>query len=245
MDQKTKPCKGTGKAIGSGCGVKVVQIARVYGLGKECGCYVKWLLTTTEGKAKLERHTLKSKGSAQKQQSCDWNKRRTKMNIELMSADGYRAKYIQPLINHIARLIDKDQPCIASQFTTGKMSGGHYHSVGSNLTLALNLHNVHLQSYQSNGPQGGQHIKYRHGLIDVYGQDYANFVDLTLNQCPPIKLTKPEMVELKSPLEQIRNELKKLNRVYDASERIVLRDNLNEVINVYPPKYSLFLLKKS
>ena len=116
----------------------------------------------------------------------EWSKEKKKKTIELLSKDGYREKYIQPLINEIARIIDKDQPCIASGVTSGKMAGGHYHSVGHNRTLALNLHNVHQQAFHSNGPQGGQHIKYRHGLIRVYGERYTEFIDMYLCQCPAL-----------------------------------------------------------
>jgi len=165
---------------------------------------------------------------------------KSKHKVDEMSVDKYRSTYIQPLINLLARIIDKGQPCIASKVTKGKMAGGHYHAVGHNRTLALNLHNVHIQSYHSNGPQGGQHIKYRHGLIDVYGDQYTNFVDMYIMQCPPLHLTKEDLVNVKPILQKMVNHYKKLDKEYTPLERIELRNKLNIELRIYPEEFAKY-----
>lgn len=167
------------------------------------------------------------------------SREKSKATIELMSADEYRAKNVQPIINEIVRLIDKEQTCIATG-NKGKMSAGHYHSTGSNRTLTLNLHNIHRQSYSSNSCKAGDHINYRHGLIKEYGENYADFVDMHLLQCRPIHLSKADLMEIKANAQQIRNDLKKINKIYSAQERIDKRNEINALLNVYSAEFGVF-----
>lgn len=236
---KEKKCKGTGKAAGHGCNEMALE--RKYGLCMPC--YKDWLLNTNEGNQVLKKQTIQSTGKYVKQKKREWNVKKAKKNVELMSADKYRATYIQPLINEIARLIDYGQPCIATGNEQGKMSGGHRHSVGANRTLALNLHNIHIQSFHSNSCQGGDHLRYRLGLIQTYGVEYADFIDHKLNQCEPIKLTKEQLIELKPFLMTVRNDLKKNGIKRNAEHRIRLRNAINEQIGIYPREYSIYKLK--
>lgn len=181
----------------------------------------------------------KKKNQANAIKEAEQNKRQ--YNIDSMSTDKFRAKYIQPIINHIARLIDKDQPCIANpERTTGKMNGGHRHSVGTNRTLALNLHNVHIQSFESNHHRGGDHLKYRLGLKRVYGVEYADYVDEKLMQCPSLHINKQDLISLKPNLEAIRKRLISLNMTYTPKQRIRLRNELNKEIALYPLEFSVF-----
>ncbi len=170
----------------------------------------------------------------------EWNTEKKTRELTLMSKDKYRVTYIQPLVNHLARIIDNEQPCICTDTTEGKMNGGHRHSVGSNVTLALNLHNIHQQSYQSNHHQSGDHLKYRAGLKRVYSSGYADYIDETLMQCPALHLTKGDLIELKPRLQKIVNHYKKLNKVYNPVQRIKLRNKLNEELGIYPKEYAVF-----
>jgi len=156
--------------------------------------------------------------------------------IELLSADGYRQKYIQPIINEIARLIDYGCPCIATGSMNGKMSGGHFWSVGSNRTTCLNLHNIHIQSFHSNSALGGDNIRYREGIIKVYGIDYMNKIE-SLKLLKPLKLTKDDFIEIKRIASEIRNELRQ-HRKYclelsTPEERIKMREEINNKIGIY------------
>ena len=240
-----KKCRGMGKALGHGCGklVKVEMFGkanRKFGLGLSCKCYTKWLTTSDEGKALIERTSLKSQGSHEKKVEGNWNQEKKVREVDLMSKDKYRATYIQPLMNHIARIIDNQQPCIATGNHEGKMAGGHRHSVGGNGNISLNLHNIHIQSFHSNDKKGGDHVRYRSGIIKIYGRSYANFIDEELMQCPQKLWDKQDLIELKPRLQKMVNYYKKINKVYNALERLKLRNRLNEEIGLYPEEYSFF-----
>lgn len=267
IKHKKKPCKPIGKAAASdyGCGKEAYK--RTYGLCDTC--YQQWLYNTPEGKDKQrqalpkcgecgERFAPYNNNSLQKfcmqtpecikaqlnhnhnqeLKKADADKR--KHDVDSLTVDGYRKKYIQPLINHIARLIDHNQPCIASKVTKGKFAGGHYHAVGHNRTLAYNLHNIHIQAFHSNGPQGGQHIQYRHGLIEVYSREYSEYIDETLMQCPTLHLTKQDLIDVKPRLQAIRTRLTKLGHTYTPDERIRLRNALNDEIGIYKGRFAVF-----
>ena len=198
---------------------------------------IKYCLSTDECRSAATKEGIEKQQAKQKK---DWAKEKKIRSIKIMSSSEYRSKYILPLVQHLARIIDNEQPCIATGSIVGKMSGGHCHSVGSNPTLAINLHNIHIQSFASNGPKGGDHTKYRHGLIEIYGQEYADFVDMELLQCPPLHLSKDDLVGVKAILSVIVREYKKLNKVYSSKERIELRNKLNVELGIYSEQFSTF-----
>ena len=154
------------------------------------------------------------------------------MKVENMSSDKYRADVIQPIINEIARLIDYGQPCIASGRYTGKMAGGHFVSIGSNRSCSLNLHNIHIQSFESNSFKSGDESKYRLGLIQTYGQSYFDFID-SLRHLKGIDIGKDKLIELKPLVSEIRNDLKRNPIKRTPSERIELREDINIKIGIY------------
>ncbi len=266
MKAKQKPCKAIGKALApdvEGCGKMTYK--RTYGLCDTC--YKQWLYETPEGKEKQKQNLPKCKECGDRYQPFFNNTQqkhcmkkdacitaalelhtenkikqakrdKQKFHIDSMSKDQYRAKKIQPLINQLVRIIDKGQPCIASKVTKGKFAGGHYHAVGHDRTISLNLHNIHIQAFHSNGPQGGQHVKYRHGLIEVYGSQYAEYVDMKLCQCPVMLWTKEDLVNMRPILQKMVNHYKKKDLVYSTKERIELRNKLNTELGIYPEEYA-------
>ena len=236
---KEKPCKGTGLAKGYGCG-KLTKY-RVYGIGKMCGCYSDWLLNSDNGKIKIAYAQSSAKSKVFKNQVKKQNQERQKTKIELMTADKYRSTYLQPIINEIARLIDFGQACIATG-DFGKMNGGHYISVGANRTTALNLHNIHIQSFASNHHKSGDPIKYRLGLIERYGNDYFEYVEF-IQQHKPLHITKKDMIEITKKATFIRNELKRNEEQKTAIERIELRNQINLKLGIYEEKFCEFINK--
>jgi len=159
--------------------------------------------------------------------------------IDLLSDDAFRAKKIQPVINEIARLIDFQQPCIATGRTYGKMAGGHFISVGANRASALNLHNIHLQCYESNGPSGGDPLLYRSGIIKTYGLEYCEFIE-SMREIAKLGLKRFELEQIHERAKMFRIKLKKDLKKLSNSERIEKRNEANEFINVYDKKYSQF-----
>lgn len=162
----------------------------------------------------------------------EWQKRKAKMKDDNMSSDGYRANVIQPIINEIARLIDYGQPCIATGRYTGKKAGGHFIAVGANRSISLNLHNIHIQSFESNSYKSGDESNYRLGIIRIYGQEYFNKID-DLRHLKGIDLSKTRLMELKPLISRIRNDLKRNPIKRTPEERIRLRDEINKEIGIY------------
>ena len=181
---------------------------------------------------------------------CSWKyiqaqalKKREKDNREwkktekqkLMTLADYKWLF-QVHINLIARLIDYKQGCIATDIKTGKMNGGHYIAVGSNESIRFNLHNIHIQSFESNHFKSGDTIKYQDGLKRVYGSDYFEFVE-SLRQTQPIKLTIETLKEKISIAKLIVKELKELGNTYTAKERLDLRNEYNSRLGIYFESY--------
>lgn len=221
-------CKGKGKAKGEGCGNEYNPTTSLNkGLCNKC--YADWLFTTKEGNKLIEKSTIKAKNEMQKIQKKETKEKK----IELMGVDKYRAGIVQPIINEIARLIDYSQPCIATGKITGKMNGGHYYSVGSNRTICLNLHNIHIQSFHSNHFKSGDDIKYREGLIATYGEEYYNNKVESLKKIEAIHLSKKDLIEIWKKAVIIRNELRNNLVVRTPEERIKLRDEINKRLGIY------------
>lgn len=226
-----KKCKGIGKAYGfAGCGIETIN--RTYGLCPSC--LADWFAETEAGSEQLAKLSLK----VYKKIKSTQKKQRQKDKIQIMSADEYRSKYVQPKVNEIVRMIDFGLTCIASG-NYGKMSAGHFYSVGSNRTLALNFHNIHRQSFQSNVWKGGDERNYLEGLKNEYGEKYAEFV-VGLKKIKPIKLTKAEMIELNTKLKELKKELKENGvgvEVQSVEERMWLRDYCNKFLNIYEKNF--------
>lgn len=237
MQQKAKKCKGINKANGyAGCGVE--SLNRKYGLCPSC--LYDWMTTNENGKIYYQKQFIpQTKKVSEKNR-----KKLTKQKkINLMSPDKYRAKYVQPLINKIARLIDFGHPCIATGNYEGKMAGGHYISVGSNRTICLNLHNIFIQSFQSNSWNGGDDKKYQEQLKQIFGQDYFDFVD-SLKGHRPIKLSKPELVEVKEKAQTIIRRLESYNYMRSAEDRILARNAVNRELGIYDLEYSIYTINE-
>ena len=241
MDVKKKPCKAMGKAKGfEGCGEP--QFNRKYGLGILCGCFSKWLLNTYAGKVALDKATITGKKKATKEQNKTDREETAKQKLELISPDKYRAKYVQPLINKIARLIDYGNPCTPTGNFEGKMAGGHFTSVGANRTICLNLHNIFIQSFHSNSWKGGDDKKYREALKRIFGADYLEFID-GLNSHRPLQLRKPDLVEIKEKALVIIKVLEADKEFLSPEERIEKRNHINLELGIYDIEYCRYVQK--
>lgn len=232
---KQHKCKGINKAVSfPGCGKLTVN--RKYGLCMNC--YPDFILNTEPGKLIMQKAMNFGKQKVIKENNKAEKDKKAKSKIDLMTADKYRSEYLQPIINEIARIIDFGQPCIATG-NYGKMNGGHYVSVGANRTTALNLHNIHIQSFESNHHKSGDTIKYRLGLIERYGNKYFEFVEY-LQQHKPLKLTKVEMIDIALRASFIRGELRRNEGQKTVFERIDLRNKINIELGIYNREFCEF-----
>lgn len=156
-------------------------------------------------------------------------KKELKENINKLKPKSYFENILQKEINLIARLIDFGQPCIATG-NYGKMNGGHFHAVKSCPQIRYNLHNVHIQSFHSNHFKSGDNVKYRQGLIDVYGTEYAEYVE-NLKGAKSLQLSIVEIKEATKKARQIKGSIEKIKRA--EKDRIELRDKINIEIGIY------------
>jgi hypothetical protein len=162
----------------------------------------------------------------------DWKRVKKEMRENIKTLSDWK-KELQTEINHIIRLIDNGQPCIATGKITGKRNAGHYYSVGGNPTLRFHLHNIHIQSEYSNTYKSGDNINYMNGMISVYGKDYFDYVS-SLKSHPEINLTVNDLKEKIKIARQIVKELMSdYLQNYIAIDRIELRSELNNRLGIY------------
>ena len=224
MNKAKKQCKGKGLARGFGCGIDSFLHPLQKGLCAKC--WRQWLLNSSNGKEYLNKTSLK----ASKQIKSNKAKLKTKERRRLLSVDAYRATVLQPVINEIARLIDYGQPCIATR-KFGKMAGGHRKSVGSNRGIALNLHNIHIQCFQSNSYNGGDERKYDLGIVEEYGEEYLDYLISLENHTA--KFSKAELEEAFEKAKEFRLDLRKNKVILVPIIRIHLRNKANAFIGLY------------
>lgn len=231
-----KACKGNYRVdYFEGCGT-TANSSRKYGLCPSC--LYKWSKRTKEGSEWYEKGLIKSR----KKIETNNKKEVSKKKVESMPKTEYWSKKVQPIFNEIARIIDYGKPCIATNSFEGQKHGGHYISVGSNRTISLNLHNIHLQSAHSNKWKSGDDKRYREGLINRYGIDYLEFME-GLKKCPTLNLSKEELVVIRRNAMDIRIELRKIKKVLSPVESIVLRNEVNKSFGIYPKEFSLFIFR--
>lgn len=166
----------------------------------------------------------------QKKDNQVWKKQEKE---KLMTKPDYE-KLLEVEINTIVRLIDKGQPCIASGVTKFKANAGHFVAVGANKSIRYNLHNIHIQSVQSNKDRGGEPIKYLDGLERIYGKEYAEYVHYDIRR--KWSYMGWTVDDLKGWIEiarLIKKELIELDNTYTPEERIQLRTEYNFRLGIY------------
>jgi len=202
-----KTCKGSGIAKGHGCGKEVpVSLYRVsnrtYGLGRNCGCYSKWLLDTEEGRKKIQRNILKAKKEVDR-------KEKDKSKQAKIKVENWKKK-LQTKVQEIARLIDHEQLCLARQIECKQAHGGHVLSKGGHAEMRFNLHNIHKQSAYSNTFKNDDGLM-QEGIIREYGKEYLDFIKSLISYQVP-KLSNLEYHEAYKRACKVANSLRKAKR---------------------------------
>ena len=226
MEVKKKKCKGRREARGHGCGQLRYLDGFKRGLCNEC--FLDWCCSTDEGLQFAQKKAIKTANEIRKEGKA----RRKSERIEIMSVSKYRSKIMQPVFNEIARLIDQGQPCIATG-NFGKMNGGHYYTQGAHPEISLNLHNIHIQSFESNHFQSGDERRYLQGLISVYGGPYAGKVVDLKRVYKDRVISKREMQDTLPRAKRVRKWLRKRNHIWSATDRVRLRSIANQYIGLY------------
>lgn len=149
----------------------------------------------------------------------------------------WRAK-LQTKNQEISRIIDKGLKCLARDYFAKQLHGGHIFAKGGNKSMALNLHNIHRQSAQSNHFQNDDGLL-REGVIREYGQEYMDFIS-DLRRTPSLHYANWEYQAFYEHACKIANRLKKADNTYNLEERIQLRNEINLELGIYDKEYCVF-----
>lgn len=202
MQVKEKKCKGTGKAIGSGCGV--VTFYRTYGLGQSCGCYSNWLLNTPEGKEKLAAATFTvSKPRIGLEKAFKEKKDNQKLSYLITSTVNACHKYI--------RLRDKGKPCVSCLGAWGdEHQAGHWKKAELFSSLKLDERNIHGQCKRCNLVEDGN--------VQIYGTRIHLRIGIEGKQ----ELERLALLDKQTSFKWDREELKRIRTYYNNKTKDLL-----------------------
>ena len=200
-------------------------ISKAYFNCKTCineDCRVKYAIQVVAKQKEIKANKIKQ----------DWNKEKIIIRQGLKNLTDWQKDLEKP-INKICCLIDKDSTCISCKGTTTPQAG-HFHTVKSNGSIRFNLDNLHLQDYNCNCAQSGNIQGYDLGLIDRYGKEYWEYVKFYLvAKYPLLKMAKHEYQDKIDIANRIVKWLQLQNKIYNAKERIELREKFNKEIGIY------------
>lgn len=195
MEIKPKKCKGTGKAKNfTGCGI--TSIRRNYGLCQTC--YKTWLLTTPEGKEKMQNSIIRAKKKVEiknkkieSQKKKEWKLKHKSIQALIQDARKVFHKFI--------RKRDEKKPCIScGTFYAEVFDAGHYFKAEIYSGLIFDEKNVHKQCRACNYFLSGNEANYRIGLLNRYGQDYVLSLEEISNKARQYKYSRQELIDIKN-----------------------------------------------
>lgn len=204
MKLKAKKCKGTGKAIGWGCGNE--HFHRKYGLCIS-NCYPNWLYRSDSGRELLDKN-IRSAVKKVEQEKKTKQRKKDKKKLEEMKTFSDWVNDLQKIFNTYIRLRDVDLPCIScGTIANIKYDAGHYLSVGSYPNLRVDEMNVNKQcSKFCNVEKRGNVVEYRDGLIKKYGLDAVRDLESKRQSSwkPPIYEVKEMIVYYKGKVKELK-----------------------------------------
>jgi hypothetical protein len=188
---KEAKCKGTGKAIGHGCGNPTA--IRKYGLGFSCGCYQKWLFGTKEGGEVIKKCSLSASRKVKKEKA--------KESREYKQRNKSIARLIQDArtpFHAFIRFRDANLPCISCDSTDAMIwDAGHFYKAELYTGLIFDENNVHKQCRKCNTFLDGNENEYRKGLIKRFGIDYVLELDEKAIKLRTKKFERDELESIK------------------------------------------------
>lgn len=136
-----------------------------------------------------------------------WNKKKTKLKKDLMTASDW-LKIAQQTFNKFIRERDKGQMCISCEQKPKKINAGHYFSAGGHSNVRFNEDNVHLQCEKCNQFLSGNLLNYQIGIEKRIGGERL----LQLHELAHVikKWTIEELQEINTVYKEKLKELKKL-----------------------------------
>lgn len=169
----------------------------------------------------------------QKQEIKQARKEKKKAKEQLMTYSDWLNK-LQPVINKLARTIDKDHNCMMCNKPMKKVDGCHYHSVGSKPALRFNLLNIWAGCHSCNTMKGGNLHGYDEQLIRIYGRMTWEYLKFGLPK--EYSILKPGKEQIKQAIKKAREitrEIEKIDKKYDNEKRLELRKKYNKILGFY------------
>jgi hypothetical protein len=136
-----------------------------------------------------------------------WNKKKTKLKKDLMTASDW-LKIAQQTFNKFIRERDKGQLCISCKQKPKKVNAGHFWSAGGHSNVRFNEDNVHVQCEKCNQFLSGNLILYNNELLFKIGSE--RFIKLHELAHVTKKWTIEELKEINTVYKEKLKELKKL-----------------------------------
>ena len=207
---------------------------------KRCRCcneqFVQVKFLQKYCKAKLDCKVAEGLFNLEEQKKRDkkeWNKRKELMRPTTHSKEN--KAYLQTEINKLSKLIDSKYEyvtCIDCNKRFDNIDAGHYIAVGANATLRYNLHNIHAQDRGCNRDerQGSRNTGYYKGLAERYGEEYAEYVDIGLqNKYKYLGLKEQDIAD---KLKLVRALVKNFD-TYKFKDSLGARRMFNKLIGIY------------
>ena len=188
---KEKKCKGTGQAIGHGCGSP--QLVRKYGLGIKCRCYTDWLLNTDSGKAKMDKSVISARKTVEKESRKESREYKEK-NKSIAALIQDARKPFQAYI----RFRDANEACISCGLAISEIwDAGHFYKAELYSGLIFDDRNVHKQCRKCNMYFDGNEGMYRESLDRKFGKVWLKKLDADAIYLKSYKYTREELIEIK------------------------------------------------
>lgn len=135
------------------------------------GCLQDYYLNTDDGKAKLNKATLKAtKPKRELEQAKEEYKNNKSLSWLIQNTVNYCHEFI--------RLRDKGKPCIScGESWHSDFQAGHFYKAELYTTLKLEETNIHGQCPGCNLYKDGNESGYRVGLIERYSKGFLDLID--------------------------------------------------------------------
>jgi hypothetical protein len=152
------------------------------------------------GLVEVKKDKAQAKAAAEERKLTAQARVRLKTRSEL-------AQEAQAAVNAYVRLRDAALPCVSCvRHHQGQYHAGHYMSRGARPDLRFDLDNIHKQCAPCNEHLSGNIANYRIELVRRIGQAG---VDRLEGPAKPDKLTRDELIEMKTRFRAMARELKK------------------------------------
>ena len=154
----------------------------------------------------MNRRKQRNKQEAEKVK--EWRKEKRVLQEKLKTLSDYE-KEAKKVFQEFIRLRDKDLPCIScGKSNCPDWAGGHYFAAGMYSGMIFNEDNCHKQcNSHCNKFLSGNLLEYRRGLIERYGIDFVERIEMQANEKRAYKYSKDELQKIK---EYYKNKVKEL-----------------------------------